>query len=724
MPTWAELNKAAGAAIAPTKTPAPNTWAALNAAAIKPAVNKFGSDVSTHIMNPLNPRSELYNETGFPKVNILKETFNPKNLATAAKKSVVDLARSLAKPFVETGVMAVNEARNIKSAAGLVLDVAQGERKFSDPIPEGRDFSARTYNVPGYGESGPLLTGDESAKTTAKKVVGTALELGTWFVGIPQAKTAVNTLRVLGSKPIQQMTVADTKAFVSAYAKKVLGSSLVLGPMFGAGTSLQEDAGIKDTFKNILKSTATIAAMEVALTPIFARVLKGKPVGNIEKAMDREVTKEFSAAKKAETAKVKENSTFPKESPLPKDVQAEVSKNVLKQAENTKTIETPAKVPKAPKTAKPETKIEIKDELSSKKPQKAVNLVQEARKYTTAKDFVKSRPTYYHGTNAAEAIQKKGFTVSKKAQKGSSFLGDNFVEGVHLSTSRKPYKPGGQLENVSAVLETKINAKNILKTDFAGIGKLYEKYGINANSPKASQKLTTALKKKGYDGISYADEIVIFDPKKVMTKDQMVKTWDRAQKAPKTRVIAEKPTIVDTPEIRTSKLASGVEAKAIKERLTEGFEGKPEYAKVNVAKQADAATKLLDSNPDKAYNIAMGRELPPEGLLPESVFTAVENRALKTGDVATLRDLATSSSLSSEATAMGQRIRMLAERNPDSAVAKIQEVVKAREDAALRRTKSKDLTQAKKKVSEQIKKEISKTNTKQSWASFVESIKC
>lgn len=173
---------------------------------------------------------------------------------------------------------------------------------------------------------------------------------------------------------------------------------------------------------------------------------------------------------------------------------------------------------------------------------------------------------------------------------------------------------------------------------------------------------------------------------------------------------------------KTSKLASGVEAKAVEKGLTRGFEGKPEYATVNMKAQAEAAVKLLEESPEQAHSIAMGNELPPEGILPEAVFTAVENHALEHGDVSTLRDLATSSSLTTEATGMGQRIRALAERNPDSAVAQIQDVLKAREEKAMKTNK--DLGKAKKNIAEDIKKEISKTHTKETWSSFVESLKC
>lgn len=126
--------------------------------------------------------------------------------------------------------------------------------------------------------------------------------------------------------------------------------------------------------------------------------------------------------------------------------------------------------------------------------------------------------TLYHGTNNPDAIKKGGFSLSKKAQEESNYLGDNIVEGVHLSPSKTPYEEGGQLEDVLEVLEVQTDAKNILKTDFNGIKKLYDKYGIEELQPGASFKLTKALQKEGYEGLEYADEIVIFDPKKVSVK--------------------------------------------------------------------------------------------------------------------------------------------------------------------------------------------------------------
>lgn len=172
-------------------------------------------------------------------------------------------------------------------------------------------------------------------------------------------------------------------------------------------------------------------------------------------------------------------------------------------------------------------------------------------------------------------------------------------------------------------------------------------------------------------------------------------------------------------------LSKGVETKAIENNLTKGFGNLPEYEKVDMKDQAQKAKDLIDKDYDQARRIAMGEEKPPEGLLPESVFVAVENKAIADRDVNTLRDLSVLSNLTTEATTMGQRIRTLAERNPDSPTGAIKEIQIAREKAAAKRLGVKDVKQAKSRIVKEIKEKIVKVAyKKEDWKSFIESIEC
>jgi len=196
--------------------------------------------------------------------------------------------------------------------------------------------------------------------------------------------------------------------------------------------------------------------------------------------------------------------------------------------------------------------------------------------------------------------------------------------------------------------------------------------------------------------------------------------------SPATEKAPEVTPVEGTGQTKTSGLASGVESKAIEEKLTRGFGDLPQYKSVSMKDQAAKALDLINSDYKNARDIAMGRVAPPEGILPESVFVAVEDKALKEGDVNTLRDLATQSSLVGEATTMGQRIRSLAERDEASPVEAIKEVQNAREKAAQGKlAKGDTLEKAKGRIADDIKREIKKTAPKkEDWSSFVNSIKC
>lgn len=175
-------------------------------------------------------------------------------------------------------------------------------------------------------------------------------------------------------------------------------------------------------------------------------------------------------------------------------------------------------------------------------------------------------------------------------------------------------------------------------------------------------------------------------------------------------------------DVKTSKLASRVEAIGIKKGLTEALGDKPEYAKVNMKTQADAATNLLKSDPDKLVRIAMGHEKPPEGLLPESAWVAAVHYATKTKDGELLRKLGTESSLVSEATGMGQRIRALGELNPHNPAKAIKDITEARKVAFERKNK---VTAAKAVTKEvQAIRAAKPRITKETFSSFVESLKC
>jgi hypothetical protein len=185
--------------------------------------------------------------------------------------------------------------------------------------------------------------------------------------------------------------------------------------------------------------------------------------------------------------------------------------------------------------------------------------------------------------------------------------------------------------------------------------------------------------------------------------------------------------VTPKPETGTPKLAQGVKENTLKgkdrgAKLSKDLEKSfdlPEYEKVNVADQTKSASELVKTDPQLAKDIAMGKTKAPGQLLPESVFIAVENAAQAANDTDTLLELATQSSLTSEATKKGQSIRMLAERDTESAVVAIQTVQKARQKA-----NKKGLTKKRSSTVNDIKSAIKKkVSDKVSWNNFIKNLK-
>jgi hypothetical protein len=177
-----------------------------------------------------------------------------------------------------------------------------------------------------------------------------------------------------------------------------------------------------------------------------------------------------------------------------------------------------------------------------------------------------------------------------------------------------------------------------------------------------------------------------------------------------------------TGETVTRTLAEGVEAKAIENTLTTGFGDLPEYRRLSMADQAAKAAEHIAKDPESAKAIAMGEKPAPAGVLPESIFVAVEKRALAEGDVETLRQLATESRLTTAATTMGQRIRTLRERDPASPVGAIHEVQEARRADLEKRG---GFEAARKATVEDIKRTVRKSaSPRPTWEAFIESITC
>lgn len=182
-----------------------------------------------------------------------------------------------------------------------------------------------------------------------------------------------------------------------------------------------------------------------------------------------------------------------------------------------------------------------------------------------------------------------------------------------------------------------------------------------------------------------------------------------------------------TGKLKAAGLAKGLEADAIEKGITEGFGSLPWYQQVSMADQARLASEIVTGNYNQAKRIAMGEEAPPPGVLPESVLVALEKHAVANGDIETIRELATLSSLSGEATTMGQRIRSLAERDTNSPTSVIREVQEARKQKLSKGFADREgkLQKGQKDTIESIKTAIKKRiTTPEELRQFIKDIEC
>jgi hypothetical protein len=248
-----------------------------------------------------------------------------------------------------------------------------------------------------------------------------------------------------------------------------------------------------------------------------------------------------------------------------------------------------------------------------------------------------------------------------------------------------------------------------------GVEEVSQAFSKYAESRDALKELQAELKKaKGESFTDYTDAQI----NKINDLFQLANDGLEATKS-------KLEPIAGTGEIKTRGLARGIEEKAVKNKLIKELGDLPEYRSINMEDQAKMASDLVNSDYERAKSISMGQESAPKGLMPESVFVAVEERATREGDFETIRDLGTRSTLIEESTTMGQRLRALAERDPDSAVSRIKDVSRARKKSVESKMRGKSPDQIKSELKNSLKEKMTKAKpSKYSWNTFLEEIKC
>lgn len=166
--------------------------------------------------------------------------------------------------------------------------------------------------------------------------------------------------------------------------------------------------------------------------------------------------------------------------------------------------------------------------------------------------------------------------------------------------------------------------------------------------------------------------------------------------------------------------AQTLERAAVEKKLTDTLGTLPTHEKLDMAEQARLATEYINTSPKEALAVARGDSRSPQGILPEAIYTALEIKAIKDGDMSLMKELSRSK-LPTEA---GQSLKALDSADPNSPVKIIRDIEQAREKAAEKRL-GKKKEAAVKDVVKDIKDEVTKSVSKRpDWDSFLREIQC
>lgn len=171
----------------------------------------------------------------------------------------------------------------------------------------------------------------------------------------------------------------------------------------------------------------------------------------------------------------------------------------------------------------------------------------------------------------------------------------------------------------------------------------------------------------------------------------------------------------------TSKVGVNIEEKAVAKKLIENFGGTAGYDKVTVKEQSKMATDIVNKDLAAARDMANGNKPLPSKLRGAALITALEERGINSGDSELLLELA-NSPLVSKTSRHAQELRLLAERAENSPVKKIQDVQRARIEAA----GGEDVVKKKIKVEvDKGQKDLNRVKPKiEELNNFINSIRC
>lgn len=249
--------------------------------------------------------------------------------------------------------------------------------------------------------------------------------------------------------------------------------------------------------------------------------------------------------------------------------------------------------------------------------------------------------------------------------------------------------------------------------------------GRKANSSLPSIQAEVPVKPNLPEGMKYVPETVV-KPTPSFTPIASKATTIPTPKVEATPTVPEVSAPILT-EAGVSKVGRSVEAKAVQDKITQGFDTTATYDVKPFEKAAQASTDLVNSGIEEAMKVARGEKPQPEGATTGSTLAAIEDFIKKNPDhpdvkSGKLQEELANSKMVSDTSKYAQELGSLRMREQDSATAQLDAIRKAREQRVSRTT-----TKTKDSVQKTLKSETQKINLSKEdlgWQKFLEDITC
>lgn len=309
-------------------------------------------------------------------------------------------------------------------------------------------------------------------------------------------------------------------------------------------------------------------------------------------------------------------------------------------------------------------------------------LIQEARKYKSAEEFVKAQgEILYHGTSAKFDTKdfKGGYLTADKEyadvyQSPSASSISYGEEGVKNKQSGTPRTLEFVLSKDAKVFDyTKPENQALLK-DYWGKSSMSYEYSQTKTGQldwTEGENLRQFFEEKGYKfdaimldeaggidpesglEVKRSPSLLVLNPKVLKSREQLTETYNKAN----TKTVEEKPGSelkAEQKPVGDGKTKESTAYKRVRDRLEQTTREDVNYNQLNLKKDAEAALEFIAKDKKAALRVAFGLEAPPPGQTETAIAIALADKAARDGNYKLQAQLESSRSL--RQTRRGQEI--------------------------------------------------------------------